>query len=739
MSNVIVTLHGDHTEIIDAEIIDIAPKKPGVILRSFIAMGSFVEATLACIQQAAARSRREVGSFVRAIPGWISDLSFRLRWHPVTLKTERGLRRSGSWLIRQGRSLWPAMCWTFHQLVRLVEWLVSHPTYIARGTANAWRSARPRLLDVEGREDAAEIRDKKHSYHRVAKKLDDEELWEKHTKAVKLRRSLARAHMRTVAMNFLVTAVTLLVGLAILGVLWLFVTPWLVIGVVSLVTTGAVVGAWHSGKRYAMLVDEGCLAEDDNRATITNEYAENVFQYLGVPALRNAPVKLVRPGIRPAKNGNGIEFVARLPRGVKASAIVQCREAFASAWGDIDTEQVIMRKVKADRIEVRISDTLPSERQPTGSPYARMSSIDTLARIHFGTDALGAPMTYRSGFATIIVASPGIGKSELLYSYASQPLLHPRGILFMATFKKVSNLGPLLSLANRAVVGDEDRDRDALASFVRLVNEFKEIGVQRRALMDERDDIHGEVTDEIMLHDPDFPPAVLIVDEADYPIQAHPDMRQIIMNVNHSIRSTGMKIVLAVQQVTKSGVNQELAQSFPWRVVSKVGSTHELTALAGDGVISSGFDTKEYDVDADKGRFVLVGDGGLRECWAHHWTDADKAALAMNSRAIRQVTPLNVIPVEAMPQEDDKTADEDLASRILAIRDAGTFGDKGVWAQEYPALCELLGITAKDLKDELKRINVNPSHGFWKYSQSEAADFNRRGFLFEHINQAKEQ
>jgi hypothetical protein len=363
-----------------------------------------------------------------------------------------------------------------------------------------------------------------------------------------------------------------------------------------------------------------------------------------------------------------------------------------------------------------------------------------LSRLHLGTDALGTRVTFKNGFACLIVGYSGTGKSENIYNFAAPVALHPRGQLLTVTYKKASNLGSLLSISNVAIVGDETGDRGALAEGVRLIRKFKRMASQRKDLMAARG--IAEVTDDLLTNDPDFPPILLIVDEAQYLIAEYAEMRTLVMSLAHSIRHTGLKILFATQQLSKSVINQEFAQAFTTRVMHGLSSTSELIALGGNDAVRDGFDTTKYD-DGDVGRCVLVGDaGGLKECRAYHWTDEHKALLAAKALELRGGVIDRLDLDESKPEPAAQAAPEqtvsDVLTRILAIRDQGPFGDKGVWAEEYPQLCELLGIDIDALKAALQTAGVNPSKQFWKRSQGEQKEANKRGFRFDDINPTKE-
>ena len=111
MSNVIeLPQFSDSTrEVLRPEVVDydsVASNESGVIVRVFVVMGTFVEKTLRYIALHGGRLGRYLGrnvvSFVRAIPLWLSDLSYKIRWSRGTLALSRAKRQTPVEQLEQG-------------------------------------------------------------------------------------------------------------------------------------------------------------------------------------------------------------------------------------------------------------------------------------------------------------------------------------------------------------------------------------------------------------------------------------------------------------------------------------------------------------------------------------------------------------------------------------------------------------------------------------------------------------
>lgn len=300
----------------------------------------------------------------------------------------------------------------------------------------------------------------------------------------------------------------------------------------------------------------------------------------------------------------------------------------------------------------------------------------------------------------------------------------------------------LLNIANWSIVGDRDRDRHALAETVRMLTAVRDEATRRGRLLTER---HiAEVTDEMTLTDPDFFPFLGIVDESQFLIRDDEhgaQMKKFIDGLAESIRYTGIKLVFTTQRLSSSGIDHNFAGIFPTKVVYKASNNAEVTTLCGNDAAKLGFDATQY---YRRGQCVLVGDDdGLKACNAYHWTAEHKQLLETKALAMRGgvVNKLDLsvtkerqtVPKFGTGEEAESVDNPDLIAQILAIRDEGPFGDKGIWTEEFPALCELLGIAETTLRQALKDAGI-------KTVQISKNTFNRRGFLFEHIvNSTKEQ
>jgi hypothetical protein len=708
MSNV-VRIRTEH-EPIDEVIVYEEAHPGGPIVKVFTFVGRIVEAVVVGIATRLIKAFRFVQRNSRSIGRWLhevaSDRFFRWQMRRISRKATRRSKERKSFKDRAV--------------------VFSHIRLGAVTKASSWKDY---LSDKDG--SVRVQRAKAEVDHRFGqtKSLLDDEAWKKHTTADRRMMKIHAHHGATIVRH---NAPFGLVGfLAFIYRQQIpFTSPflWIAVAVVALAFL-----RYFKRVGLRVLAAQAGESEDFTPTTekIDGAHLERCFELIGVNA------KCLAPGVIETADQNGwtvsLELQPTKPVKTVTDHVLTARRPLATVIGGIDETQLILTKGRSeDRVQVKCSYTRPSEHGPTEPPYASMQTVDTLSRIHVGNDALRTPITFPSSYAMLIVATSGTGKSELLYSYASPVALHPRGILLGSTFKRASNLEPLLNICNSAVRGDENKDRNALAQFVRQANEFAAIGSARRTQM-EKDGI-SEVTPEMMLTDPNYPPVLWFGDEIQYPVDEHPEMRKMIMSLAWSIRNTGMKMVFAAQQLTKSVINQEFAQTFTTRAIGQLSAQHEVNALAGGSAISKGFDTSEWN-EADKaGRFVLVGDSdGLKEVRAHHWTDAAKQRLISQSLINRgdfQRIDLNPQPQPtaeafAMPA----ATKNDIFTQILKIRDEGTFGTKGVWVEEYPELCRLLGVDEKTLRQQLKDRGINPSYGFKKGGAE-----NKRGFLFEHIN-----
>lgn len=688
----------------------------GWIVKTFTFVGRVVEVIVFSISNRINKTYRFFMRNGRSIARWLheiaSDLLFRWQMRRISRKANRRQKERKSFKDRL----------VVFSLIKL-------------GTTTRVTTWGDYFSDKDGRERVQRAKAEVDHRFGQTKSLLDDEAWTKHTTADRRMMKIHAQHGTTIIRRNSPFGL-----LAFLGFLYRTEIPF-----TSPFLWGMAAFLLLLALRYFQRVGQKVLAAQAGEPEefvptvekIDKSHLENAFEIVGI----NARCVGIGPVETADRTGWASTLVLQPIKPVKTVTdnVLPARRQLAAVIGGIDETQLILAKAGTeDRVHIKCSYTKPSDHGPSVSPYASMQTTDSLARIHIGTDALRAPETFHNGYATLILATSGVGKSELIYSFAAPVALHSHGILLGSTFKRASNLEPLLEICNSAVRGDENKDRNALAAFVRQANEFAAIGSARRTQMS-KDGI-SEVTPEMMLTDPNYPPVLWFGDEVQFPIDEHPEMRKMIMQLAWSIRNTGMKMVFAAQQLTKSAINQEFAQTFTTRAIGQLSATHEVVATAGNSAIRNGFDTSEWD-EADKaGRWVLVGDsGGLKEIRAHHWTDKAKQQLTSQSLINRgnferidfDPQPQPMAEAIAMPMANKN----DIFTQILKIRDEGTFGDKGVRVEEYPELCELLGVDEDTLRNELKKLGVDPSWGFKKKGSSEV----KRGFLFKHItDQLKE-
>ena len=605
-----------------------------------------------------------------------------------------------------------------------------------------WRKAAPWLSDAEGREDVIESRDSKKHYHRQAKETGEESAWEAHRKAQRSCSKLRREHAAVLAQHWVVVA-AVAVGVGAVGfVLWTMTPRWMPAALAIAVSVATIVRLGVVGARVASLVVEDHVPGSTPKH-ITCELVERAFSHLRIAALNSAPVKCLLPGIIEMPDGDGWKVTVELPAGVTAEQdVIPHKARFASAIGGIKAEQVIMRKGTGENLLViEVSTVPPSERKPATSPYLSASTVRVTDPIEWGTDALGSPTSIRQSHATLIVGESGKGKSNGLNNVAAPYALSPNGRIFLATFKLSADLESLLDVANWPIVGDRDRDRHALAETVRMLTAVRDEATRRGRLLTK--DHIAEVTDEMTLTDPNFFPFLVIVDESQFLIRDDEhgaQMKKFIDGLAESIRYTGIKLVFTTQRLSSSGIDHNFAGIFPTRVVYKASNNAEVTTLCGNDAAKLGFDATQY---YRKGQCVLVGDDeGLKACNAYHWTGEHKQLLKTKALAMRGgvVEKLNRPSAFSASNEEPKqeesqastTRPTDLMAQIIAIRDEGTFGDKGVWSEEFPALCKLLDIDEVTLRQALKDAEV-------KTVQIAKNAANKRGFRFDHITNTKEQ
>lgn len=398
MSNVIeLPQYSDSTrQVLRPEIVDngnVTANDEGAIVRAFIVAGTFVEKTLRYIALHGSHLGRYLGrnviSFVRAIPLWLSDASYKIRWSRGSLALSQAKRQTPGRAAR-------AMRWAWE--------LRRFPKYVCAGMSITCRVAAPWLSDAEGREDVIESRDSKKHYHRQAKETGEESAWEAHRKAQRSCSKLRREHAAVLAQHWTVVAAAL-AGVGGVGfVLWTMTPRWMPLSLGTAISVATIVRLGVVGARAASLLVEDHVPGSAPKH-ITCELVERAFTRLRIAALNSAPVKCLLPGIIEMPDGDGWKVIVELPGGVTAEQdVIPHKARFASAIGGIKAEQVIMREGHGTNILViEVSTVPPSQRKPASSPYLSASTVRVTDPIEWGTDALGSPTSIRQSHATLIV------------------------------------------------------------------------------------------------------------------------------------------------------------------------------------------------------------------------------------------------------------------------------------------------------------------------------------------------
>ncbi|MGO9079099.1 MAG: DNA translocase FtsK [Streptosporangiaceae bacterium] len=479
-----------------------------------------------------------------------------------------------------------------------------------------------------------------------------------------------RAKRGKIILCCLILAVVLL----LLGVAWLPLWAWPLIGI-----TAVLVLAHHGKPPGASLIQPAIVPP--KYAPPTPAIITRALGSLGLAGIN----EVLRDGrdltfvTDVHRDGEGWGVDLDLPYGVTSRMVLQRREQFASGlrrplsatW----PEPVPHEHEGRLRIWIGFNDI--SKVKPRPWPLLKAGRADIFDSVPFGTDPRGRPVTVPVFEVNwLIGAAPGQGKTNAVRELACAAALDPLTDLWVHEHAGKGDLEPLAQVCHRYVSGLDDESIAYAAQSLHLLREelerrsaqFKKIPKERRP--------DGKITRELAAQRSlGLRPIVAVFDECQN-IFMHPEFgKQAEADAAYTIRlarAYGIILVLSTQRPDRESLPTSISGNVTARFCLRVPGHVENDIILGTSAHKNGYRSTVFRAKTDAGLGWLKGDGDPQILRTYYLDLIATGKVAARARVMREQA--GVLSGYALGEDED-AAPRRLAADVLAV-----FGsDEKLW------------------------------------------------------------
>jgi DNA segregation ATPase FtsK/SpoIIIE, S-DNA-T family len=436
-------------------------------------------------------------------------------------------------------------------------------------------------------------------------------------------------------------------------------------GITTLVCSFLVPG-WTLTAAVAAAALAGLNGKKGDKRLITRYVATNVLRKLDSTEVFDA---LAAIGIEGKKGRRGVEFASEvmrdgpgwraevdLPPGIKATEVLEKREALAAAmrrpistvWPEGD------RTAHPGRLVLWVAQRDPAKAGRKLWPLMKSGQADVYEPLPYGFDPRGNLIEITLMYSNLLVGGiPGSGKTSCALAIVLGVALDPTAELWIYELKGSGDLDSVKPICHRYVSGDEDEDLEAALAGMRSgIAEYQRRAAFIRSLPASEVPEGRKVTRAIAEKYPEqnLGPRVIVVDEVQE-LFTHDDYKDeaaaLATRLIKKARAYGIILILLTQNPDAPSLPSSVSSSVGTRLCLAVMDWRANNNVLGTGAYDRGLRATDISID-EQGTGILA---------------RGREGITVRAAFIKQ------------------TEAEDIAKRALALRTAaGTLSGQSVGA-----------------------------------------------------------
>ncbi|MEU8713604.1 FtsK/SpoIIIE domain-containing protein [Streptomyces sp. NPDC048663] len=399
---------------------------------------------------------------------------------------------------------------------------------------------------------------------------------------------------------------------------------------ITTLTAAFLVPGWTLTAAVAAAALTGTAGKKGDKPLVTRYVAKNVLRRLDSTEVIDA---LAAIGFEGKKGRKGVEFASEvmrdgpgwraevdLPPGVKATEVLEKREALAAAmrrpistvWLEGD------RTAHPGRLVLWVAQRDPAKAGRKLWPLMKSGQADVYQPLPYGFDPRGNLVEITLMYSNLLVGGiPGSGKTSCALAIVLGVALDPTAELWIYELKGSGDLNSVKPICHRYVSGDDDPDLEAALAGMRSgIAEYQRRAEFIRGLPSSEVPEGRKVTRALAEKYPEqnLGPRVIVIDEVQE-LFTHDDYKEeaaaLATRLIKKARAYGIILILLTQNPDAPSLPTSVSASVGTRLCLAVMGWRENNNVLGTGAYDRGLRATDISVDEQGTGILARGRDGI--------------------------------------------------------------------------------------------------------------------------------